>query len=1250
MSPSLADSPTRTPPAGGCPGCGEPLPDDAPAGLCPRCLLSGGLFSAATSHGGPRFAAPGLEELARRFPDLELRGTLGRGGMGAVYLARQVKLDRDVALKVLPPEVGRDPAFAQRFLREARTLARLNHPHIVQVFDFGQTPALSPEDGGEDEPGLFYFLMEYVDGANLRDVIAASPSPTGGAVDCAKSLEIVRQVCSALQFAHARGVVHRDVKPENILLDRAGTVKIADFGLAKLGRGEEAEPAAHTLTGTRQAMGTPHYMAPEQARGTRDVDHRADIYSLGVVFYELLTGELPLGRFAPPSVRAQTDIRLDEVVLRALESDPADRYQSVTDVQSAVDHLGLPKDPATPAIGGLAAAPHLISPASPSPLGGAASSSSSGNVRVTVNRAGRWDDPARLRALHAATERSRDTALGVVAGTSGLVTVGGATFAALSLLYLPSSYVPGPGERAIGGALTAAFAAVLHCSMTSAAMARRTADPYRTGRFFGPAALALLEDLWLPAGAGVGVGWAARGLTRDMDATFFGGLGAALLVAVWRVGKRDEPPAWWPPAWGWHDRPPLAPASDTAKPRPGRASALRDPTPADPGDRAAEVRANLRLLGRAATAACGAWLALAISLLIAGLFVVDWSDDPLAAGCVLLVTAGLGRLLGGALLAARSADPHAALLDAWDCGVTAAWTALVAAAAGLGTAVGISSRDDPWHANVVLLTAAAGLLAAGYVTARRRTPPAWWPPGWGWKPVGSGPWGLALAAAGAVGRWPVFRTPPGEVSRPAVFAAVWLAVAVAAAALFAAGVGLAALTGRTPGVIDAALAVLAVPACMAVVAVPVLGWAGVRQVRASQERGDDPPVRGRRLGVWCAWGVPAAAVVAVCGCTGLAAGVLAAFATPVRFSGLLPPAEGWPFAALGTAVGLLLGAALAAWLWRRLDAASRGVRPDPEPAPAGPRDTGTGLSRVFRPTNRRERVAALAARCAAAALAAGVWWWFAVLAPAPAPRAAAEVIEDPAVLTPTIAWEPPEPAAAPPAPVWGADDLFETVAPDGGPADPTDLAPAVRLLDRARERMGLSEGQAATVSAAATAARAAWAAEFVRSVHVAPAEDGASFELPDPGGLFAGFGPGSGSDARVRREAAFYAAVDPVLDTDRERLLRHEYPLEAPSLVPEFVEDYERVRVTRRGEWYEVTAWRRNAGDGSIPDSFPPSPEFPAAFAPLKPAVDRLARGEPAFPPAAEPAAPDAETDAFPDPAPAPWIRPQSRGPAGPRL
>ena len=173
-----------------CPTCGAGVPADAPSGLCPRCLLSGvgggGVWSAAAGAGGSAassrvpFTPPGLAELAGHFPELELDRPLGRGGMGAVYAARQVKLDRVVALKVLPPEVDRDGSFAGRFLREARTLARLNHPHVVQVYDFGRT---APDDGS---PGLFYFLMEYVDGPNLRNVIAA------GSAGTAQALEIVR--------------------------------------------------------------------------------------------------------------------------------------------------------------------------------------------------------------------------------------------------------------------------------------------------------------------------------------------------------------------------------------------------------------------------------------------------------------------------------------------------------------------------------------------------------------------------------------------------------------------------------------------------------------------------------------------------------------------------------------------------------------------------------------------------------------------------------------------------------------------------------------------------------------------------------------------------------------------------------------------------------------------------------------------------------------------------------------------------
>jgi predicted Ser/Thr protein kinase len=245
--------------------------------------------------------------------------------MGAVYKARQTKLDRLVALKVLPPEWGRDPAFAERFAREARTLARLNHPHIVAVHDFGESG------------GLYYLVMEFVDGLNLREALQA------GHFQPEQALAVVPQLCDALQYAHEEGVVHRDIKPENILLDRRGRVKVADFGLAKLLNRPRAD---FTLTGSRQVMGTLDYMAPEQRSRPLEIDHRADIYSLGVVFYEMLTGELPLGRFAPPSRKAGVDARLDEVVFRALETDPAQRYQSVREVKTSVESIARGRAPA----------------------------------------------------------------------------------------------------------------------------------------------------------------------------------------------------------------------------------------------------------------------------------------------------------------------------------------------------------------------------------------------------------------------------------------------------------------------------------------------------------------------------------------------------------------------------------------------------------------------------------------------------------------------------------------------------------------------------------------------------------------------------------------------------------------------------------------------------------------------------------------------------------------------------------------
>jgi len=244
---------------------------------------------------------------------------VGLGGRGAVYKARQRQLDRLVALKILPPEVGQAEAFAERFTREAQSLAKLNHPRIVSVFDFGRT-----------EDGLCYFVMEYVDGTDLRHVIQT------GELKADEALAIVPQVCDALHYAHKKGIVHRDIKPENILLDKEGNIKIADFGLARL---LDKPTTAYTLTQVGQRMGTPHYMAPEQIEGAHEVDHRADIYSLGVVFYEMLTGELPIGRFAPPSHKVQVDVRLDEIVLHTLEKEPELRYQQASEVKTDVETI-----------------------------------------------------------------------------------------------------------------------------------------------------------------------------------------------------------------------------------------------------------------------------------------------------------------------------------------------------------------------------------------------------------------------------------------------------------------------------------------------------------------------------------------------------------------------------------------------------------------------------------------------------------------------------------------------------------------------------------------------------------------------------------------------------------------------------------------------------------------------------------------------------------------------------------------------
>lgn len=265
-------------------------------------------------HAASGRAAPAIGDLQPHFPDYELLELLGQGGMGFVYKAVQKRLDRIVAIKLLPEPVQADAELGERFRREARTLAALKHGNIVAVYDFGEAV------------GMHYFVMEYVDGVNLRQVMEL------GQLSPEEALRITPQVCDALQYAHDNGVVHRDIKPENILIDVHGQVKVADFGLAKLKATEDVPQ----LTRSTAVVGTPHYMAPEQWRKSAAIDHRADIYALGVMLYEMLTGELPIGDFDAPSKRAGVPKGLDDVVRRALAQQPENRYQHASEVRTDV--------------------------------------------------------------------------------------------------------------------------------------------------------------------------------------------------------------------------------------------------------------------------------------------------------------------------------------------------------------------------------------------------------------------------------------------------------------------------------------------------------------------------------------------------------------------------------------------------------------------------------------------------------------------------------------------------------------------------------------------------------------------------------------------------------------------------------------------------------------------------------------------------------------------------------------------------
>ena|GEM_PF-2404861 len=302
-----------------CPDCGTRVDagPDVEAVACPSCRTAfapWGLPTAAPrASSTPPDPLPahgaGAEDLAgQTVAGRRLVRVIGRGGMGTVYEAEDRRRGR-VAVKVLPEALARDPHFVARFHREAKVLAGLSHPHLVEVYERGQ-----------DGPRC-WFVMEHVRGESLRRRIERGPLPWRDA------LRVAREVLAGLGYAHGRGVVHRDLKPENVLFDDAGRARLLDFGLSRIVRGEAAEDLSR-LTRTNVILGTYEYMAPEQRLG-KSVDERADLYALGVILYEMLTGALPLGRFEAASVlRPGVPAALDPIIHRALAPAPKDRFPS----------------------------------------------------------------------------------------------------------------------------------------------------------------------------------------------------------------------------------------------------------------------------------------------------------------------------------------------------------------------------------------------------------------------------------------------------------------------------------------------------------------------------------------------------------------------------------------------------------------------------------------------------------------------------------------------------------------------------------------------------------------------------------------------------------------------------------------------------------------------------------------------------------------------------------------------------------
>jgi serine/threonine protein kinase len=328
-----------------CTACHTEISEPTGSALCPKCTANQQapseehLDETQTNVGFPpprpeennRPLRP--EELDALLPDYEVLELIGLGGMGAVYKARSIRIGRMLAIKTLPAWIASSEDARQRFQREAQTLAAVNHPNIVTIHNIGEAENLP------------YIVMEYVDGVDLQQLIQS------GTMEPKHALKLIPQICDALHYAHKCGLVHRDIKPGNILIDHENRIKIADFGLAKLlGRHAElpassptasrdAMPHGLDLTQAGQVMGTPRYMAPEQRSRPTEVDHRADIYALGVVFYEMLRGHLPEDEKAAPENSAAIDKRLDKVLRRAMSKQPKKRQQDAHQIKQAFQQI-----------------------------------------------------------------------------------------------------------------------------------------------------------------------------------------------------------------------------------------------------------------------------------------------------------------------------------------------------------------------------------------------------------------------------------------------------------------------------------------------------------------------------------------------------------------------------------------------------------------------------------------------------------------------------------------------------------------------------------------------------------------------------------------------------------------------------------------------------------------------------------------------------------------------------------------------